>query len=270
VYKSNKKREKKEKAGYNKIALDNMSSRFGRFGGLDLSALRRRRDGRGRSSSDSSKKDGKGSSSPLGDFIAMVLFLLVVVGIFVGVYLTWQWLLNGRTFILSGSSSATITSKPYDSTLQMSQPMSFSFWIYINNWDYMRTVPKTVIKKGNVSFVLNANENTLTVSLPSMPTGSSIQLTTPSIPLRKWVHVVFVMSNTPEPVGDLWLNGQLTSSRPLIGLAITSSDESAALYITPAGGFQGSVASVLFFDRSVSREYVHRLYNEGPISSGSN
>jgi hypothetical protein len=236
---------------------------FGRFDGRARGLL----DGlRSRLSEKVKSKESSAAESPTMDIVSIVLFSLFIGGMIVAAYFMWQWMMNGRVSVLSGSHYAKYP-QTQSQSLAISQPMAISFWIYINNWDYKRTVVKTVVKKGSVEFSLDANNNTLITSLPAMPMGSTIQINSQSLPLRKWVHVVFIISNDGTNVGDLWINGQIVGSKPLVGLAITTDDENADINISPSGGFDGNISSLLFFPHAITREYVHRLYSEGPISA---
>lgn len=79
-----------------------------------------------------------------------------------------------------------------------------------------------------------------------------------NVPLQKWVHVAIGFYNN---VVDIYQDGKLKSSCVLRGFPEPPTGE---IHLTPFGGFNGKVASVSGFNKSISQDMAYQIYREGP------
>lgn len=143
--------------------------------------------------------------------------------------------------------------------------LSYSFWIYVNDWDYKFGEWKNILVKGNTNgnsgvspgIWLYPNTNALhaRISTSADPNeGCDVQ----NIPLKKWVHVCYVLNNRSV---DIYINGGLQRSCTLKGIPNINQ---ADLHVCQDGGFYGQISRLQYFARAVSPTEVKNLYVDGP------
>ncbi len=141
---------------------------------------------------------------------------------------------------------------------------SYSFWIYIANWNYRFGKWKNILLKGNderraPGIWLYPKTNSLHARINTYADpneGCDIK----NIPLQKWVHIVFVLNNRNI---DIYIDGKLERSCVLRGVPIFNNDN---VRIAQDGGFYGQIAKVQYFNRAVEPLEVSEIYSEGPLA----
>lgn len=143
---------------------------------------------------------------------------------------------------------------------------TYSFWIYVANWNYRFGDWKNILLKGNNNtrapgIWLYPKTNSLHCRISTFPDlneGCDIR----NIPLQKWVHVVYVLNNRTV---DIYIDGKLERSCVLRGVPILNNQN---LRVANDGGFWGQIAKMQYFTRAITPYEVSQIYSEGPYISG--
>ena len=176
-----------------------------------------------------------------------------------------------------------------------SSNFAYSIWFYVNNWNYRYGEPKVIFGRmgamtgdgsGDVpgvsganpcpAVVLGAVENNVSVSLSCYPGADQEPATTSStgavsatntvvhtcsvtnVPIQKWTNLVMSVYGRTM---DLYLDGKLVRTCLLPGVA--SVNNSANVYVTPKGGFEGWTAKFQYFPNSLNPQDVWNVYSKG-------
>ena len=83
------------------------------------------------------------------------------------------------------------------------------------------------------------------------------------LPLQRWVHVGVVLWNRTT---DIYLNGKLARSCILPNVPYVN--WGAGVQVCNNGGFNGKMASLRYFNRSLNATEMYKLYSKGPMSWG--
>lgn len=143
---------------------------------------------------------------------------------------------------------------------------TYSFWMYIANWNYRFGDWKNVLLKGNNNtrapgIWLYPKTNSLHCRIstyPDLNEGCDIR----NIPLQKWVHVVYILNNRTV---DIYIDGKLERSCVLRGVPILNNQN---LRVADDGGFWGQLAKMQYFTRTITPYEVSEIYSKGPYISG--
>lgn len=223
--------------------------------------------------------------SPLSIVITIVIIIFILMllrYIFADPY-TLQNMQDGKTAsTISASSLATNGSGVPSSNF------SYSIWFYINNWNYRYGEPKVIFgRMGAVSgqgtgsvpglsgvdpcpaVVLGAVENNVEISLGCYPgvddqpttTGGNTVVHTCSVsnvPIQKWVNLLISVYGRSL---DVYIDGKLVRTCLLPGVA--SVNNSANVYITPLGGFEGWTSKFQYYPSSLNPQEAWNIYKKG-------
>jgi hypothetical protein len=223
--------------------------------------------------------------SPLSIVITIVIIIFILMllrFIFADPY-TLQNMQDGKTAsTISASSLATNGSGVPSSNF------SYSIWFYINNWNYRYGEPKVIFgRMGAVSgqgtgsvpglsgvdpcpaVVLGAVENNVEISLGCYPgvddqpttTGGNTVVHTCSVsnvPIQKWVNLLISVYGRSL---DVYIDGKLVRTCLLPGVA--SVNNSANVYITPLGGFEGWTSKFQYYPSSLNPQEAWNIYKKG-------
>jgi hypothetical protein len=199
--------------------------------------------------------------------IKKILFYVVIVLI---IYSLYKWLFRdpASSNLLdmgSGKEEKIIKSEKLkgnkDSTF-----FAYSFWIYVSSWEAGKE--KILIKKGGEGeycpkIALDSNVNDLIITLATLGTtgGSSNSQTKKikNIPLQKWTHIVITTNNQSM---DSYIDGKLVKTFLLGGSPKIYGDKD--IHICPGGGYDGYIAKVRYYSRTLNPREVYELYKEGP------
>jgi hypothetical protein len=229
--------------------------------------------------------------SPLSIVITIVIIIFILMllrYIFADPY-TLQNMQDGKT-----ASTISATSLATNGSGVPSSNFSYSIWFYINNWNYRYGEPKVIFgRMGAVSgqgsgsvpglsgvdpcpaVVLGAVENNIEISLGCYPgvddqpttTGGNTVVHTCSVsnvPIQKWVNLLVSVYGRSL---DVYIDGKLVRTCLLPGVA--SVNNSANVYITPLGGFEGWTSKFQYYPSSLNPQEAWNIYKKGYSSWSS-
>lgn len=143
------------------------------------------------------------------------------------------------------------------------------FWLYIKDWDFNFGKEKTILsRKAGVRVTLHPTDNSLNVTVPIYPSGSSASSTSPTgdiytctvenVPLQAW----FAVSATVFQRNlDVYINGQLVKSCVLPGIPKLSSGDMTIG--DPKTGFSGAVCNLKHTPRALLPADATAFYGAG-------
>lgn len=200
-------------------------------------------------------------------FIILVIFIVVYRFLFVDPTST-------NIVSLSKGDKTTVKSSRQLGGNAEAPDFSYSFWIYVKDWNVKLGKKKSIIKRvstgGDVSPEIYLAENTnnlgIDVSVYSSTGGSGgkSNCTVRNIPLQKWTHIVVTTNNRAL---DVYIDGKLVKTHLLSGPIKVSG--TAPVRICSANtnsgepGFDGYVAKVKYFSRTLNPREVYEIYKQG-------
>jgi hypothetical protein len=227
--------------------------------------------------------------------LSIVILIVVLVLIFILIkYLlsdpyTLQNMQDGKTATTIQASSLATNGSGVPSS-----NFAYSIWFYINNWNYRYGESKVIFGRmgaasgngtGSVSgvsgldpcpaVVLGAVENNLSISLGCYP-GADQQPTTPggstvvhtcsvtNVPIQRWVNLIVSVYGRSM---DVYIDGKLVRTCLLPGVA--SVNNSANVYVTPLGGFEGWTSKFQYYPNSINPQEAWNIYTRGYSSWSS-
>ena len=154
---------------------------------------------------------------------------------------------------------------------------TYSFWMYVNNWNYKLGKKKVIIRRqgngGGMSpeIYLDTYTNDLVVNLniyknaDSTDSGVSENMTVSkitNIPLQKWTNITITTNNRSI---DTYIDGKLVKTSLLPGPLKV--EGTAAIEICPPVGeeigFDGNIAKVRYYSRTMNPRECYEIYKEG-------
>ena len=229
--------------------------------------------------------------SPLSIVITIVVIVLILIllrYIFADPY-TLQNMQDGKT-----ASTIQASSLATNGSGVPSSNFGYSIWFYINNWNYRYGESKVIFGRmgavsgngsGSISgvngldpcpaVVLGAVENNLSISLgcypgvdqqPSTPGGTTVVHTcsVTNVPIQRWVNLITSVYGRSM---DVYIDGKLVRTCLLPGVA--SINNSANVYVTPLGGFEGWTSKFQYYPNSINPQEAWNIYTRGYASWSS-
>ena len=172
---------------------------------------------------------------------------------------------------------------------------TMNFWMYIKDWNYAYDNEKTIVywkgkdrtrsvlcgdldidetnsaqknrnKKpsdvykgnGGLTISLGKNKNTLIIRY-SLLNGKVDKITINHIPLQKWINVCVILDQRNL---DVFLNSKLYASLKLSNIPVY---EKKNLFITPHGGFLGTISKFQYFNRQINMGEIRTIFQNGPL-----
>lgn len=172
---------------------------------------------------------------------------------------------------------------------------TMNFWIYIKDWSYHFSNEKIIVNwkgkdanrsvlcgdldiedtreaqknrirqpsdvyKGNggLTISLGARDNSL-IFRHSLLNGKVDKIIIGNIPLQKWINVCVILEQRNL---DIFLNGKLYASLKLSNMPVYSPKN---LYISPHGGFLGSISKFQYFNRQINMGEIRNIFETGPL-----
>ena len=144
---------------------------------------------------------------------------------------------------------------------------SYSFWLNLKNWNYRNRVAKHVFTKGRNDFRLHNNSpvcpavfidgrlNDLIFHINVGNGASKIRLE--DFPIKKWFHVAMVCRGKTI---DIYLDGKVNKTVTLSNYPKMNYGD---LFVNHHGGFDGSIASLMYSPSSWNPNQVSKIYNAG-------
>jgi len=201
--------------------------------------------------------------------IKKILFYVVI---FLVIYSLYKWLFrdpaSSNLLDMGSAKEETIIKSEKIKGNKDSTFFAYSFWIYVSSWEVGE---KIIIKKGGVGeycpkIELDSNVNDLKITLATLGTtgdsGNKQTITVKNIPLQKWTHIVITTNNQSM---DSYLDGKLVKTSLLGGSPKIYGDKD--IHICPGGGYDGYIAKVRYYSRTLNPREVYELYKEGPSKS---
>lgn len=214
--------------------------------------------------------------------LVVVLILMLLRYILIDPY-TLQNIQNGQA-----SSTIDATTLATNGTNTPSSNFAYSIWFYINNWNYRYGENKVIFGRmgatgggSNSSItgvsgidpcptvVLGPRQNNLDIYLSCFP-GADQQPTTAggnsvvkkcsvtNVPIQKWVNLTFSVYGRSM---DIYMDGKLVRTCLLPGVAKVKN--SANIYVTPNGGFEGWTAKFQYYPNSLNPQDAWNIYTKG-------
>ena len=156
---------------------------------------------------------------------------------------------------------------------------SYSFWIYVKDWNTKLGMKKVIIRRKGIDTSVapeiyldkNTNDLKIDMSVYSETTGSGSSSNTTiqscvvkNIPLQKWTHIIVTTNNRAL---DTYIDGKLVKTCILTGnIALKGS---SPVDICPnngsssENGYDGYIAKVRYFSRTLNPREVYEIYKQG-------
>ena len=223
--------------------------------------------------------------SPLS--IVILIVVLVLIFMLIKYLVSDPYTLQN---IQSGQTASTIasTSLATNGSNVPSSNFAYSIWFYVNSSNYRYGEPKVIFGRmgsqsasgsGSVSgvngidpcpaVVLDAVENNVSISLGCFP-GADEEPTTPggttvvhtcsvaNVPIQKWVNLTISVYGRSM---DVYIDGKLVRTCLLPGVAVVNN--SANVYVTPSGGFDGWTAKFQYYPDALNPQQAWNIYTQG-------
>ena len=199
--------------------------------------------------------------------IKKILFYVVIVLV---IYSLYKWLFrdpaSSNLLDMGSAKEETIIKSEKIKGNKDSTFFAYAFWVYVSSWETGKE--KIIIKKGDGEEVcpkisLKPNVNDLDITLATLgssgDSGNKQTKTIKNIPLQKWTHIVITTNNQSM---DSYIDGKLVKTSLLGGSPKIYGDKD--IHICPGGGYDGYIAKVKYYSRTLNPREVYELYKEGP------
>ncbi len=211
--------------------------------------------------------------------IKSILLGVIVIIILVVLYF-WIFSDNEQHNLVT-LKDATIKEAIKKTAIPNPSEFSFSFWTFINNYNYNYGNKKYILYRGDGTaaagqrFAVYLDEYKSDLVVEITETGApgaekARKCKVENIPLQRYSHILI---SYRARVLDIFIDGKLTKSCTLNGNF--KSDDSGGLLICPSEnqvdsakqikkeGFKGFLASLRFFTRAVQPREAYAIYKEG-------
>ena len=180
--------------------------------------------------------------------------------------------------LICGKHDARITKSFGSDMLRISKPNSglsftFSFWIYINDWQMTGDEPRYILRMkgknsqfgvilGSIRHKRLSKYNDLSVYI-STHYNPEEKISVEDVPLQKWLHVAVILDNRNL---DVFVNGKLYTTKILTGVPIV---ENNGIEVCPSNkvnqkGYNGFISGLKYFNRNVGYSEIISLFKQGP------
>jgi hypothetical protein len=177
---------------------------------------------------------------------------------------------------------------------------TFSFWMYVNGWDYRSGLPKSVIQITDsdlsdfylLNTILYPNESKLMIRVHTASSqgtdytdvsqsktllrssgslGSDNSMSSPvcdimDIDLQRWINITIAVNGR---IVDVYYDGKLNRSCVLPDL--TEAGNQGSIQTVQIGnnlGFTGQLTGVQFFAYALTPDRIYAIYQHGPTGTG--
>lgn len=203
----------------------------------------------------------------------VVIAVVVTVAIVLAVY-----------FSLSSKSSSVSSSPIIKASVDATKPItakaplplsyddpkgltfSYTCWILVNDFTYRIGEQKVIFTKGPEDFssmcpgvFLDGNTNTILVKIDTFGAQEIIPIS--NIPAKKWIHFGLVAT---QDAADVFINGVLHTHH---SLAQPPRQNESSLHVGLAGGFQGQVADLNYYNYALTPQQVAGSMGTAPTVS---
>lgn len=221
-----------------------------------------------------------------GELQNVFSMLLIIVFVIFVVYLIYSYVSkssqinNESPVLINGELDAFVKRDPVKlPVVKNGLSHSVSTWIYVKDFSYNFGTVKSILRKGNPTddeddtaphiyspgLFIAPETNTLMVKTSTtMEGGSPESCDIQNIPLMKWVHIAYVLSNRSV---DVYVNGKLERSQALQGIPIIGQDSMYITYGESNPGFYGKIGKTQYFTKALNPAEISAMYNEGPLGN---
>jgi hypothetical protein len=140
---------------------------------------------------------------------------------------------------------------------------AYTCWFKVNDFAYRYGAQKVVFTKGpsNLSSMcpgvfIDANTNSLIIKIDTF--GATEVLAVSNIPAKKWLHFALVVEQNSV---DVYINGTLHTHHTLTQLPRQNED---TVHTGVAGGFDGALSSLTYFNNFLTPAQVRENMKTGP------
>lgn len=143
---------------------------------------------------------------------------------------------------------------------------SWAFWMYIEDWSFKYGQWKHVLHKGNSSswpnrgpgIWLHPKENIMRFYMNTYDSIAGNYIDIPSIPVKKWFHVVFSVNQITM---DVHINGTLRKSLKLSSLPKQNFGD---VFVMAFRGFDGYLSRLTYYNYLIPYSEIDGLVSQGP------
>lgn len=162
---------------------------------------------------------------------------------------------------------------PYtiNKSISASTNYTYSFWIYINDYNYRYSHEKEIIKRGDGAtkkekvyprIYLGKNQNDINIDITYEEIKNSFHKHTiviKNIPLQRWNH--FIMTKSGSNV-DIYIDGKLVKTSIIPGTPVNV-DVEKNIDVSKDGGFSGYLSKLNYFSTAINTREAYSMYKEG-------
>lgn len=222
--------------------------------------------------------------------VLLLAIILFVVGLRVGIsFLTWLFSPKKDPILIDGmidsKQMAVIPQNPATKGAipvlrSVNDPngmeLTWSVWIYIDDFSYKRDEFKHVFHKGNDD--INVTDKPVGMNEPNNAPGLYItpvtndivvvmntferineDVTVKDIPLNKWVNIIIRLDQQHNL--DIYINGTMKKRHVLAGVPKQNYDD---VYVSMNGGFSGYTSSLRYFNKAIGNNEILSIVKKGP------
>lgn len=155
---------------------------------------------------------------------------------------------------------------------------TYSFWIYINNYNYRYSEKKEIISRGDDTtpekvyprIYLGENQNDIHIDITCQDesTLSNHKIVIKNIPLQRWNH--FIMTKSGSNV-DIYIDGKLVKTSIIPGTPVNVEANTEIEVAKPnkdqqdkkRTGFAGYLSKLNYFSTAINTREAYSMYKEG-------
>lgn len=186
-----------------------------------------------------------------------------------------------NSLVSTGSAKSKVVKQANELTGNAeSADFTYSVWIFVKDWSYKLGEKKSIIKrvgtggtevcpeirlsesKNNLEIVMQVYSNTGGSSGEASQLSEICQVS--NIPLQKWTHVLVSTNNRAL---DTYIDGKLVKTCLLEGPPKINGQAPITVCGAETGsdknGFEGYVAKVKYYSRTLNPREVYEIYKEG-------
>ena len=148
---------------------------------------------------------------------------------------------------------------------------TYSFWIYINDYNYRYSEKKDIISRGvdiglttekvYPRIYLGENQNDIHIDITYQDESnlSNHKIVIKNIPLQRWNH--FIMTKSGSNV-DIYIDGKLVKTSIIPGTPVNV-DVEKNIDVSNDGGFAGYLSKLNYFSTAINTREAYSMYKEG-------
>ena len=123
-------------------------------------------------------------------------------------------------------------------------------WLYIDDWNYKYGQDKYILswtdsKKNGFEMYFDKKNNSLNISITTIPLMKKEHLIFNGIPLQKWVNIIVILDNRSL---DLFIDGELVKTKKLDYVPFYINND---LKVFPDGGFNGKIGYLQYLNYKI-------------------